>query len=353
MGGRANVVLIDRKAEAEARIGESLVPAARRLFGDLGILKAFEAEGHPAYLGNRSVWGGDWAETDFMKDPDGTGWHVDRARFETFLRRAAGARGCGIIAPAKLDTIQAAPTGGWALTITDGEMQLDITCKVVIDATGRAATVTKRLGGGRYNPDHLTARWIRGPVHAETARTAGFSTVESERDGWWYTAPLADGSRVLAFHTDNDLLAETETASSEALVARAMTCPAMAALIEETGFRPDPLGVVWTTAANTARSDPIAEADPATRSGWLAVGDAALSLDPLSSRGIFNALYTGVSGGMSAYRMLTGEPDAASEHVAGLDRIAASYDRHLAMIYGAETRWPDRPFWSRRATGGS
>jgi 2-polyprenyl-6-methoxyphenol hydroxylase-like FAD-dependent oxidoreductase len=226
LGGRARVLLIDRVAEPAPRIGESLIPAARRLLSDLGVLKAFEAEPHPPYLGNRSVWGGDWAETDFLRDPDGAGWHLDRVRFETFLRKAAGARGCRIIAPAKLETIAARGAGGWDIAVTDGRDRLEIEAKVVIDATGRAATVAKRLGAARKNSDRLTARWIRGQTSGETSRTAGFSTVESEAEGWWYTAPLADGTRVLAFHTDTDLMSETETVSADGLVARAMRCPA-------------------------------------------------------------------------------------------------------------------------------
>ena len=165
----------------------------------------------------------------------------------------------------------------------------------------------------------------------------------------WYTAPLADGMRVLAFHTDADLMSGTETVSADSMIARAMRCPAMAALLEETGFKADAVGEIWTTAANTARTDPLAEADPAMKSGWLAVGDAALSLDPLSSRGIFNALYTGVSGGMTAHRMLAGDAGAVPDHVAGLERIAGGYEQHLALIYAAETRWPDQPFWQRRS----
>jgi flavin-dependent dehydrogenase len=349
LGGRARVLLIDRVAEPAPRIGESLIPAARRLLSDLGVLKAFEAEPHPPYLGNRSVWGGDWAETDFLRDPDGAGWHLDRVRFETFLRKAAGARGCRIIAPAKLETIAARGAGGWDIAVTDGRDRLEIEAKVVIDATGRAATVAKRLGAARKNSDRLTARWIRGQTSGETSRTAGFSTVESEAEGWWYTAPLADGTRVLAFHTDTDLMSETETVSADGLIARAMRCPAMAALLEETGFQADALGEIWTTAANTARTDPLAEADPSTQSGWLAVGDAGLSLDPLSSRGIFNALYTGVSGGMTAHRMLAGDAGAVPDHIAGLERIASGYEQHLALIYAAETRWPDQPFWQRRS----
>jgi len=51
---RHRVLLVDRAATPERRIGESLIPAARRLLRDMAILDAHEALVHPAYLGNRS-----------------------------------------------------------------------------------------------------------------------------------------------------------------------------------------------------------------------------------------------------------------------------------------------------------
>ena len=37
------VALVEARAETTRRIGESLVPAARRLIGDMGILDSFQA----------------------------------------------------------------------------------------------------------------------------------------------------------------------------------------------------------------------------------------------------------------------------------------------------------------------
>jgi len=334
----ARVLLVDRVAEPAARIGESLVPAARRILADFGLLGLVEAEGYPAYLGNRAHWGGGVEETDFLRDPSGPGWHLDRRRFERLLRQAAGAAGCRITAPAKLDRLE--PTAaGWSLSITDGARTMPLSCRVLIDASGRAATVTKRLGVARHQADRLTARWLHGTVAAETRSTAGFSLVESVPGGWWYSAPLADHGRVLSFHSDGDLMPETDD-----LLALADRAPAVAALLRETGFRAR--GPAGTTAANTVWAARAAGQDRAR--SWLAIGDAALAFDPLSSRGVFNALYTGLSGGFAAARMLAGEPGAAADYQGEIDRIRHAYQRHLALCYAAEPRWPDQPFWRRR-----
>src|ERR1051325_4322233 len=76
------VVLVERRADVVPRVGESLVPAARRLFADMGLLDRFLAEQHEPWYCNRSVWGREEPEEkDFMRDPDGPGWHLDRRRF--------------------------------------------------------------------------------------------------------------------------------------------------------------------------------------------------------------------------------------------------------------------------------
>lgn len=81
---------------------------------------------------------------------------------------------------------------------------------------------------------------------------------------------------------------------------------------------------------------------------WLAIGDAAIAFDPLSSRGVFNALYTGLSGGLAIRRVLAGQPWALSHYAAQIDRIYSAYVDHLALCYQAEARWPEEPFWARR-----
>ena len=87
---------------------------------------------------------------------------------------------------------------------------------------------------------------------------------------------------------------------------------------------------------------------PCAGPGWLAVGDAALSFDPLSSQGLLNALFTGLAAAVAAEAHLEGDADAMPGHARALAGIQAAYERHLGLYYAQEDRWPDRPFWQRR-----
>jgi flavin-dependent dehydrogenase len=325
------VAVIDLRAVPMPRIGESLPPAARRLLTDMGLFDAFRHEGHMPYYGNRSVWGSPTpAEADFLHDPDGHGWHLDRTRFETWLRHIAIGRGAALIAPAR---IAACEYHGrrWHVTLsTTSTLHADL----LIDASGRSATLARRLGARRCLEDRLVCRWAYGRAN----RGVGLTVVEAVEDGWWYTAPLPAGRRVLAFHSDADLPA----ARSAALLERAADTIELSQTLAECGFRPDKHSGM--TVAHSA------VLTPCVGSAWLATGDAALSFDPLSAQGLLNALFTGLAAAEAADNRLSGDAVALPEYAAAIASIYAAYRRHLDFWYRSETRWPDAPFWRRRQT---
>ena len=336
---RHRVLLVDRARDPVPRIGESLIPAARRLFRDMRILDALEADGHTAYLGNISHWDDGPAQvTDFMRDPDGPGWHLDRVRFERFMRAAAVERGAGLIAPARIGSVDRA-SDGWDLSLVADTETARVRTELLVDATGRAATLAKRLGAERENVDRLTAHWLTGGVECETSATAGFSIVESEPEGWWYSAPLASGVRILAFHADSDAT-PSEIRDLDHFIDRAMALPGLGPVLEGIGFRV--MTEVAITAANSARLSEV------SGDRWLAVGDAALGFDPLASRGLFNALYTGWSGAMACHDVLTGDRPDFQTYGEDLERVWALYRRHLEVVCASESRWRDHRFWRRR-----
>ena len=80
-------------------------------------------------------------------------------------------------------------------------------------------------------------------------------------------------------------------------------------------------------------------ASAACCSRLIAVGDAALAFDPLSSQGIHTALYTGLAAASTADRLLAGDDTASLEYAAALKAIWRRYVRDLAAYYGLE-----RPF---------
>jgi flavin-dependent dehydrogenase len=327
------VVLLDRLAEPEDRIGETLPGAARRLLETLGAWERFASAGHSHCHARRSVWGGpEPVELDGLSDPAGPGWRLDRRRFEADLRAEAAALGARLEVQGQVDKVERVGAG-WRVALADGEA---LTARAIIDAGGRASRLLRAEGGRRRAQDKLICAWTHLPLEREPAE---ITYTESAPDGWWYSAPLPGGRRLLAFHTDSDL-SGAEALTPEALVERARQSATLSAEIADSG--PPLPGPARICAAHGARL-----AEPVGRD-WLAVGDAALAFDPLSSQGLFNALYTGLMGGRATAARLAGDEAPAPAYASRLDEIGIAYEHHRRHFYGQERRWPDAPFWSRR-----
>ena len=105
----------------------------------MGLLDGFLAEGHTPCYGNRAVWGaGTPVVTDFIHDPDAHGWHLDRARFDGWLRLVAVAQGARLLAPARLNTIHRGD-GCWNVQLATDRGLADLSATFAIDAGGRTA----------------------------------------------------------------------------------------------------------------------------------------------------------------------------------------------------------------------
>jgi flavin-dependent dehydrogenase len=333
-----SVLLVERRAEVTPRIGESLVPAARRLFADMGLLESFLKEKHEPWYYNRSLWGSPQPELkDFLRDPDGYGWHLDRPRFEHWLREVAKERGAQLLSPATLVGLDRAGER-WHATLKTANGLTTVTPRLIVDAGGRAAPVARKLGHSPQVDSNMVCLWVAG--HDSVAGGRGGSSVEAVKDGWWYTAPVPTTRRVLAFHTDADLSASRRARTLDGILHQLAETKELGQFLRETGFIPQ--GAVEAASAHSGILEPVAG------DGWLAVGDAALSFDPLSSQGLFNALFSGLMVAESAHRYLAGEQFAFSEYQQTIRNVADSYRQTLASFYAAETRWPDAPFWQRR-----
>lgn len=331
-----SVMVVERHATPSPRIGESLPAAARRLFRDMGLLDTFLAEGHAACFGQRSVWGAPHVqELDALRDPEGHGWHLDRLRFEQWLRELLIERGATLRAPCTIANV-AREENGWRVELTDDTEPVH--ARFLIDAGGRSAPLARRLGAELRVEDRLVCGWLYGDDRGDGGR--GVTFVASEEDGWWYTAPIPGGRRVLAFHTDADLPAARIAHDRELLLSRAGKVSELRELLESSGFAAD--RNAGFTIAHSAVLEPCAGA------GFAAAGDAALAFDPLSSQGLLNALFTGLAVAETADAHLRGDASATERYRGTIGAIAAAYRRHLALWYALEKRWPDAPFWQRR-----
>ena len=321
-------LLLETQPAPFFQIGETLPPAAKPLLRDLGLWEAFQASGHRPSYGSVSVWGTDEPfNLDFIFDPNGHGWQLDRVVFNKSLRSAAVASGASLRMIESVTQITRETDGAWNL-LADHPLR----ARWVIDATGRRSAVARLLGARRQAVDSLVARYGCFAPSSPGADQDSRTHVEAVAEGWWYSALTPSGKRVAAFLTDGDLLPE---ASIEDLLVNTQH---MRGLLE--GYAP--CSGPHTTAAQSARLDPF------MGEGWIAVGDAALSFDPLSSQGMLTALYTGLRGGQAIAGDLGGDTRLIAEFHSRLNTVWQTYLHNRLSHYAMEPRWPDSPFWARR-----
>jgi flavin-dependent dehydrogenase len=332
------VLVVDRQEATDPRIGESLAPAARRLLADMGLWEAFLDQGHSPSYGGRSVWGGpEPVERDNLRDLDGPGWHLDRARFDDWLRGVAVERGAALLIPARPRDVTR-DGDIWRLDLVVNGRVVPVRTRLLVDAGGRRSAVARGFDTRRIVGDRLVCGWLYGDD--DPGRQGGLTHIEAEPDGWWYSAPLPHNRRVVAFHTDADLPAAVAASGQNGLRCRISSLGFLSGVLTASGFTPNGTGG-FCAAHSTLLAPPVGD-------GWLAVGDAALSFDPLSSQGLLNALYSGLAAAEAADRHLSGDSGALNGYQAALARVHDAYRTHLHAWYGLERRWLDHPFWHRR-----
>jgi flavin-dependent dehydrogenase len=343
-------VLLAEARPGGFKVGESLPPGVRPLLRDLGVLERFERDRHLPAHGTSAAWGGGEPRgVDFIFDPNGQGWHVDRGRFDALLRDAAREAGAQVREGLALRDLRRERAAAWKVRLGCGGTAgagsaayrgtgaIEARCRAIVDATGRRPAMPRRVGARRHRLDRLVAMYavVRAAGGDVDARTL----VEAVPGGWWYTALVPDDRRVVAFLTDGDLTP-----------AALRTADGLAAALDETEH------VVALAAGDLELGPRVAPAHgavlaPPVGPDWIAVGDAAIALDPLSSQGILTALYTGMSGGRALDAAMTGDPSPMQEHVSRIASIGAQYEGARAEFYALESRWRDEPFWARRRPG--
>ena len=328
-------------------MGESLVPVARTLLGELGVWDRFQRDGHLPCYGNESLWGSATVQsTDFIRTPYGHGWHVDGTRFDKGLRAASQAAGATVWTDTSLATLERGGECGWKLQLVrpHGKRQ-DVRARFVVDATGRGHRVAGSLGVKRRYDDKLLAfqaRFRPNPLLAEADEDC-LNFVEAVACGWWYTArtPARDGSeRIVVLFTDAGDPSVPSAATAKGFLSLVQDAPALRSKLEGYGY-----SLCAGPVAVDARSSRLEQMHG---EGWLAVGDAAMAFDPLSSQGILTALYGGVKAAKAVLAYLSGD----TETLALLERDLANVYRHFQLnrkrYYDLERRWPESRFWAAR-----
>jgi flavin-dependent dehydrogenase len=220
---------------------------------------------------------------------------------------------------------------GEAWTLRFADRGPPITAGFLVDATGRGSALARLLNVQRHVDSRLVgiAAVLANPDPADAV-----TIVEAVPYGWWYVSRVPGDRLVVVLFTDAAIAGRDRLTALDRWL-RLLGGTAQAA--RRAGWpRPQVLGPTRTVVAGSSALDRCAG------SGWLAVGDAASAHDPLSARGLHDAL----TGGIAA-----GEAIAANSPDAYADGIAAGYRRYLSELdwyYKQENRFPGTEFWAAR-----
>ena len=331
------VMVLEAAATPKEKFGECLAPNVAALLERLGLAPYMDADGHLPSYGNRSLWGSDTpVEQDFIFHPFGHGWHLNRRLFEERLvatARTAGAewRTAHRVIRCREDA------AGVDLEVESSESTGLVRTEIVVDATGRSASIARRLGARQMRQHPLIGSMAVIEPGRRNVQSDSHTLVEAMEHGWWYSALRGDGSLVAGVMTDPET-APRRRETWQALLDRGPHTRAR--------IRPQ---VTAIPARIHARAAGPARLDRFCGRRWLAIGDAAAAFDPISSYGIGSALGSAFEAADAIAAQRRGVARAFRRFEAALE---VAWHRCEAMrrdCYARERRWPDSAFWRRRA----
>jgi flavin-dependent dehydrogenase len=332
------VCIADKINGSAFKMGESLPGAAQRLLKKLGVGGMEQLLDNADYItcsANVSSWGSDeWIYKDALNNPEGGGWHLNRWAFDAALRKKAIAAGVVWINGKiknlyKEGTLFHVETGG-----LQNERQLNA-AHWVVDATGRAGYITRKMGTKK----EIAGKQMAVACWLNTGMDDGDQTtkIKSVADGWWYTAPLPHQKRVMVFHG----LAET--------VATIMKNPDFFFdALNSAGIVPSHITEQQMLAPLKSAEAGVSKPTSCCGPGWLAVGDAALSFDPLSSQGIFFALYSGIRGAeaiLSCTNSSANQLEVLTQYTETVNKVFTANQLSRKHYYLSERRYLSHPYW--------
>jgi flavin-dependent dehydrogenase len=321
--------LLGQFAYDEFRVGETLPPEIRVSLTKLGVWEQFLATDRLESYGIRSAW-----ETpvprhrDFLFNPYGCGWHVDRAVFDAMLVGAAARAGVELLTSVRLNGFDRDTNGGWLLEIVQKETRRQLCSNILVEATGRKASIAGKLGCRGRVADRL----IGAVAVLERRELTQWTLIEAVENGWWYSAPVPGDRMIFAYMTDSDLW---EKSGWRDLLKSAPLTWERADTLEMLS----PIRIV--SAASVLR-------EPVHGPNWIAAGDAALAFDPLSGLGVHKAIESGLRSSAAIARHLEGDSEAMMEYENWTVDSFRSYLSVRRQFYRTVDRWPGSPFWERR-----
>jgi flavin-dependent dehydrogenase len=351
----ARILVIEKTAEFDRKVGESTTEVSSCYMTRILGLTHYLGHHQLAKQGLR-LWFSNRPDQPFDDCVEvGTRYHsrlpgfqVDRAKLDSHMLELAVQAGCELWRPAKLTNCELDNGNGQRVSVFVDLGERTTTCRWIVDATGRAAMLARKLGHFRQNTEHpINAVWARFtgvkqwdsyewrerfPDYANRCRVGReWATNHLFGRGWWvWIIPLRGGDVSAGIVYDSRIFKFPEGSSlAQRLHAHILS---------------NPVGREIFGAARVIEGDVHAlsmlpyHSEKVCDDGWAAVGDAAGFIDPLYSPGLDFCSYTSYYVADLLARSLAGEDVA--------DRLRHYNQQYLITYrYWFESLYKDKYYY--------
>lgn len=300
-------VVFERELFPRPHVGESLVPSSTRVFKDLDFLGQMEAAKFPHKFG--AVWTTDDSKVPYVHDLEGLSpdcnvdirfeerpqpgidkiytYHVDRGKFDLMLLQHAVKLGATVYDGVKVSSVDFGSKEP-IVRFTMGSKEMSVSCKMVVDASGRNTFLGNQLKLKVQDPvfdQYAIHAWFDGydrKVFAKRDTNLDYIYIHflPISNTWIWQIPITDTVTSLGVVTQKKNFAKSKADREKFFWDSVGSRP----MIEETlrkanRIRPFKDEGDYSYAMKQLCGD-----------GWMMVGDAGRFVDPIFSTGVSIAL---------------------------------------------------------------
>jgi flavin-dependent dehydrogenase len=286
-------LILERSHFPRHHIGESLMPQTYWTFKRLGMLDALKASDFPRKESVQFVSpSGDDSTPYFFTDRDAgewsTTWQVPRDKFDQMMLDNARQHGAEVCEGASVSEVIFEGDRAVGINVSMGGSMRRMNAKVVVDATGMSALLSRQLGLREPNNRLRKAAiygYYKGALR-DKGRNAGATIIihTADRKGWFWFIPLpGDVVSVGVVAAPAYLCSGRGDDPSVTLNEEIAACPGIKRRLENA----ERVSQAYVTSDYSYRAKRLAG------DGWVLIGDAYGFLDPIYSAGVFLALKSG------------------------------------------------------------
>lgn len=292
MAGISNTIF-EGANHPRAHVGESMVTSSTRVFKEIGFLETMEREGFvkkygaswhaPSHGGKFAIEFGEFPQEGI--DQDYT-YHVDRAKFDLLLLKHAESLGSKVYQGVHVKQVLFEDNKACGVRIGIGRNEIDMPCKVVVDASGRNTLLGRQLNLKKKDPifnQYAVHAWFenvdKGSDHTADHIHIYFLPIER---GWVWQIPITDEVTSIGVVAEKDVFKESRLDMEGYFNTYLQTNPNLAHAMRN-ARRINDFKVEGDYSYSMAQF---------AGNGYVLIGDAARFVDPIFSSGVSIALYS-------------------------------------------------------------